>query len=69
MFLGFEKDANSRVLFETATNLSVRFIENKQFKLYYLETVKKQIESFIDGVDYIYTTIDLDKFSSACAPR
>lgn len=68
MCLGIRKDANSRVLFETATELGVRFIENGQFNLYHLKTVKREVERFMKTVDYIYATIDLDGFSSAYAP-
>ena len=68
MCLGIRKDANTKVLFQTATDLGVRYIENERLNLHLLKTVKKEVENFIETVDYIYTTIDLDGFSSAYAP-
>ncbi len=66
--LGIRKDANDKKLFETAASLGVKYLETTQFNLYFLEHVKLLIMQFIEDVDYIYTTIDLDGFSSAYAP-
>tara|TARA_R110002167_G_scaffold88964_10_gene239818 strand:- start:2193 stop:3176 length:984 start_codon:yes stop_codon:yes gene_type:complete len=66
--LGIRKDANDRVLFQTAHQLKVRYIDNERFNLHYLAAIKRTLHSFIDSVDHIYTTIDLDGFSSAYAP-
>ncbi len=66
--LGVRKDANDRMSFETANDLGVVFIEHDIFKMMYLENVLKTIDRFISSVDYIYTSIDLDGFSSAYAP-
>lgn len=68
MCLGIRKDANSKVLFETAENREVTFVENEHFSMHYLSHDLKIIQHFIKGVDVIYTTIDLDGFSSAYAP-
>ncbi|PIF01687.1 MAG: formimidoylglutamase [Maribacter sp.] len=66
--LGIRKDANDRKLFETAAALEVKYVENKEFNVCQLKSVTKTIKEFIAKVDYIYTTIDLDGFSSAYAP-
>ena len=66
--LGIRKDANDQKLFQTANDLAVHYIENKQFKLQYAEQVARMVLEFIREVDYIYTTVDLDGFSSAYAP-
>jgi formiminoglutamase len=66
--LGIRKDANTRVLFQTATDLGVRFIEKDRFNLLFLEEVQQKLLRFIEEVDYIYTSIDIDGFSSAYAP-
>lgn len=66
--LGIRKDANTKLLFQTAKELSVHYVENERFTLYHLETIKNEVARFIQTVDYMYTTIDLDGFSSAYAP-
>ncbi|MCK5442814.1 MAG: formimidoylglutamase [Maribacter sp.] len=66
--LGIRKDANDRISFKTANDLGVEFMEHDVFKVLYLENVLKTIDRFISDVDYIYTSIDLDGFSSAYAP-
>ena len=68
MCLGVRKDANSKVLFETAENREVIFLENEHFSMHYLAHGLKIIQHFIREVDVIYATIDLDGFSSAYAP-
>ena len=66
--LGVRKDANDKALLKTARELRVDFIENAQFNISYIDAIKHEIFEFINEVDYIYTTIDLDGFSSAYAP-
>jgi len=66
--LGIRKDANDKKLFETADKLDVKYLETTHFNLHYLEHVQLILMQFIEDVDYIYTTIDLDGFSSAYAP-
>jgi len=68
MCLGIREDANTKSLFNTAKNLNVTVIQNKRFNLHHLANLKTKLERFIKEVDYIYTTIDLDGFSSAYAP-
>jgi len=66
--LGIRKDANDKVLFKTAADLGVKFIENTKFTTNSAEHVEKDVLDFIAEVDHIYVTIDLDGFSSAYAP-
>lgn len=66
--LGIRKDANDRTLFETAIDFKVEFLRNKEFNMQHLDFVKQTLKDFMAGVDYVYTTIDLDGFSSAYAP-
>ena len=66
--LGIRKDANDKTLFETAAKLEVKYLETEHFNMHYLEHVQLILMQFIEDVDYIYTTIDLDGFSSAYAP-
>lgn len=65
--LGIRKDANDKTLFQTAKNLKVSFIENHQFSIENRESVVRTVQNFIQEVDHIYATIDLDGFSSAYA--
>ncbi len=66
--LGIRKDANDKVLFQTADNLDVNYIENEWFNLQYWKAVERELHTFISKVDSLYLTIDLDGFSSAYAP-
>ncbi len=68
MCLGIRKDANTRFLYQTAHDFGVQYIEIENFNLRYLESIKKEVLQFMQGVDCVYTTIDLDGFSSAYAP-
>lgn len=66
--LGIRKDANDKKLFETATELDAKYLATAHFNMHYLEHVQLILMQFIEDVDYVYTTIDLDGFSSAYAP-
>lgn len=66
--LGIREDANSKILFETAKELGVSYVEKKHFNLLHFSEIKNKIKQFIKEIDYVYTTIDLDGFSSAYAP-
>lgn len=68
MCLGIRKDANDKTLFKTAKENDVVVIENKMFSMHYLQYIKNTLNHFLDLVDYVYVTIDLDGFSSAYAP-
>ncbi|WP_298502339.1 formimidoylglutamase [uncultured Maribacter sp.] len=66
--LGIRKDANTKLLFKTAKKFNVEYIYNYDFNIQNLKSVIRAIDSFINKVDVVYTTIDLDGFSSAYAP-
>lgn len=68
MCLGIRKDANDTVLFQTANDLKVSFVENIDFSMNEAENIVRILLDFIRQVDCIYVTIDLDGFSSAYAP-
>jgi formiminoglutamase len=68
MCLGIREDANNRTLYDTAKDLGVLYVEKANFNLLYFDEIKEKIAQFTKEVDYIYTTIDLDGFSSAYAP-
>jgi formiminoglutamase len=66
--LGIRKDANDRILFETAEAFGVHFIEREDFSVQEITTVQMGLLAFMDKVEAVYVTIDLDGFSSAYAP-
>lgn len=66
--LGIQRAANPKSLFATATQLQVDFVEIEQFNLANWAAISQQIQSFVDRVDAIYLTVDMDGFSSAFAP-
>lgn len=66
--LGIQRAANPRSLFETAEKLKAKYIVMEDFRLHNWEFIQEQILWFIDSVDKIYLSIDMDGFSSAFAP-
>ena len=66
--LGIRKDANDRVLFQTAKDLEVNFVLSDTFQMLYWNEISTWIDAFVKNVDHVYVTIDLDGFSSAFAP-
>jgi formiminoglutamase len=66
--LGIRKDANDKILFQTANDLGVDYIENYGFSKEHAKAIVMKLLDFIQKVDYIFVTIDLDGFSSAYAP-
>lgn len=68
MCLGIQEEANNKVLFETADKLRVDFIKNTEFTMKHIDHIDTILTNFINSVDYVYLSIDLDGFSSAYAP-
>ena len=66
--LGIRKDANDRTLFQTANDLGVDYIEKIEFSIEHAKAIVRKLLDFIQKVDHVYLTIDLDGFSSAYAP-
>ncbi|WP_222983095.1 formimidoylglutamase [Flagellimonas meishanensis] len=66
--LGIRKDANDRELFQTAKDMDVVYVMSDTFQMHFLEEINTWINAFINNVDHVYVTIDLDGFSSAFAP-
>lgn len=65
--LGIQPHANNKQLYSTAEDLGVEYLEMDQFSLENWAAVSNTISVFIDKVDSVYLTIDLDGFSSAYA--
>lgn len=64
--IGARADANSQELWDRAAALGARVILRDT--LSNSESVQKQVHAFMQQVDALYITIDLDGFSSAFAP-
>jgi formiminoglutamase len=68
LVLGIQRAANPRSLFQTASELSCNYLEMESFHPGNWEMIQKSLQSFLNKVDHIYLSIDLDGFSSAYAP-
>lgn len=66
--LGIADHGNTKVLFNTADNLGCHYIRDKSLTHSQLPKAIQQIEQFINEVDYLYVTVDLDVFSASIAP-
>jgi formiminoglutamase len=66
--LGIQEQANTRSLFQTAERLDVTYITAEQMQEKSLNNLKEQLQEWLEQVDVVYTSIDLDVFASAYAP-
>lgn len=66
--LGIQRAANPKSLFQTAEKLQAKYLVMEDFRLNNWEYIEEQIIWFLDSVNKIYLSIDLDGFSSAFAP-
>lgn len=65
--IGIQQQANTKELFEISEKHNVSYISNFDCEKFSKKS-KNKLKQFIENVDYIYITIDLDGFSSAYAP-
>lgn len=66
--IGIQQISNTQVLFDTATNYGVKWITAQDFDHTNAEAIEQELHSFIDTVDHIYITVDMDVFAAAYAP-
>ncbi|GAB2495722.1 formimidoylglutamase [Algoriphagus taiwanensis] len=66
--LGIQRAANPNSLFQTAEKLQAKYLVMEDFRLNNWEYIEEQIIWFLDSVNKVYLSIDLDGFSSAFAP-
>lgn len=66
--LGIQRAANPLSLFQKAKEVKAKHLVMEQFRLQNWEYIEEQIIWFLDSVNKIYLSIDLDGFSSAFAP-
>ena len=65
--IGIQQQSNTKELFDIAKKYNVSYVSNFNCDTF-SELLKKQLHDFINTIDYLYITIDLDGFSSAYAP-
>ncbi|SEK33708.1 formiminoglutamase [Aquimarina amphilecti] len=66
--LGIQEESNNKILFQTAQKLGVEYIKNTDFNIENKNHIATVIDNFINDIDVVYLTIDLDGFSSSFAP-
>ncbi len=66
--VGIQKESNTQDLFEIAKELNVQYILSQNCNDPNLVSVKDKIRVFLDNLDFLYVTVDMDGFSSAYAP-
>ncbi|RII41023.1 formimidoylglutamase [Galactobacter valiniphilus] len=66
--VGISEPNNTRVLFETADALCVRYLLDEDCQEDRIEEVRAFVREFAAGVDALYLTIDLDLMPAAVAP-
>ncbi|HLS94075.1 MAG TPA: formimidoylglutamase [Sphingobacterium sp.] len=66
--LGIQRISNTKALFEAAAKLGVRWVEADDFHVANQTVINEMVDSFLDGIDVLYVTVDLDVFASPFAP-
>ncbi len=66
--LGVQRSVNPKSLFETADKIGAKWMVMEDFRLNNWEVIQEKILWFLDSVDKIYLSVDMDGFSSAFAP-
>lgn len=68
LVLGIQRASNPKTLFETASDIGCDYLEIEHFNLAHWTLVETTITRFLQSVDKVYVSIDLDGFSSSYAP-
>ncbi|RVW09487.1 formimidoylglutamase [Prescottella agglutinans] len=66
--IGISQPSNTNTLFETAHRLGVRYLLDEHCGVADRERVDEFVTAFLDDVDLVYLTIDLDVLPAAVAP-
>lgn len=66
--MGVRSDANDAGLLARAQEMNVSIVPRRAFVPWKKKPIKSQLQAFLNEVDHVYLTIDLDGFSSAYAP-
>ncbi len=66
--IGVSRFSNTAALFDRAEQLGVQVISDEDCHYQSWDTLAEQVKSFVDQVDIIYLTIDMDCFPSSVVP-
>jgi len=66
--IGVRQDANPQELWDQAASLDVLVIQKESLLPGQLQAALESVQAFVDSLDALYLTIDMDGFSSAYAP-
>lgn len=66
--IGVAKHSNTKALFDTADRLNCQYIYDQQLQLSEIDHLISKINGFIEKIDALYITVDLDVFSASIAP-
>lgn len=66
--IGVAQHSNTKKLFDTATRLGCEYIFDHEIYETNLDSLKSKIKQFIESVDVLYITVDLDVFTASIAP-
>lgn len=66
--LGISEPNNTQVLFDQAQALGVRYLVDEECGSSSLKEVIKFVDEFLDSIDQLYLTIDLDVLPASVAP-
>ncbi|HCH8051465.1 TPA: arginase family protein, partial [Acinetobacter baumannii] len=66
--IGVANHANTKILFDTADALNCSYLRDHEVNIFNLNNVLAAVDAFIEKVDCLYVTIDLDVFTAAVAP-
>ncbi|CAN5781856.1 formimidoylglutamase [soil metagenome] len=66
--LGIQQASNTRALFETADAHRVQYVYAEQVRIQDLESLSQRLQAFIQPLERLYVTVDLDVFAAAFAP-
>ena len=66
--IGVAKHSNTKALFDTADRLNCQYIYDQQLQLSEIDHLISKINGFIEKIDALYITVDLDVFSTSIAP-
>ncbi len=66
--LGVSEIANTRALFNKADGLGVNYRLDHQMNHWDLSDIQQDITQFLNDIDHLYITIDMDVFNASYAP-
>lgn len=66
--LGLQESGNTAALFKTASELNVMYTLADNVQMHRLQQLEQDLQAFLNDVDLVYLTLDMDVFAAAYAP-